>query len=138
MPVTNGRAALGRAVYARNFGMDEAETSRAMTDRVGAEYTDVVFDAAGGPGWQTAALTDRDRSVAIITALVSQNVVDERLSVYLSLARRNGLDQQGLTALMVLLTAYVGQPYASSAMAAVHRSAEPEPSPNPNDNSQEV
>jgi len=40
---------------------------------------------------------------------------------YLSLARRNGVDQQGLIALMVLLTAYVGQPYTSLAMQTVHR-----------------
>lgn len=118
------RAAAGRAIYARNFGLDEAETNRIMTDRVGATYADEVFEVAGGQGWQSPALTDRDRSVAVIATLVSQHVVDERLAVYLSLARRSGLDQQSLTALMVLLTAYVGQPYASAAMAAVHRSAE--------------
>ena len=125
--MTSDRAAMGRAVYARNFELDEAAAHTVMTERVGAQYTHEVFEAAGGLGWQSTALTDRDRSIAIITALVRQHVVDERLSVYLALARRNGLDQQGLTALMVVLTAYVGQPYASSAMAAVHRSADPEP-----------
>lgn len=54
------------------------------------------------------------------------NVTDQRLSTYLSLARRNGLDQDGLTALMVLLTAYVGQPYTSLAMESVQRSADAE------------
>lgn len=142
--MTSERAALGRAVYARNFGVDQAEANAIVTGRVGPQYTDEVFEAAGGQGWQSTALTDRDRSIAIIAALVSQNVVDERLSVYLSLARRNGLDQQGLTALMVLLTAYVGQPYASSAMAVVHRSAGPESEtgspliPTSNSNSQEA
>jgi 4-carboxymuconolactone decarboxylase len=67
-------------------------------------------------------LTDRDRSIAIIAALVCQNVTDERLQTYLSLARRNGVDQQALTALMILLTAYVGQPYTSRAMETVNRS----------------
>lgn len=141
--MTSERAALGRAIYARNFGVDEAEANTIMTGRVGPQYTDEVFEAAGGQGWQSTALTDRDRSVAIIAALVGQNIVDERLSVYLALARRNGLDQQGLTALMVLLTAYVGQPYASSAMAAIHRTADPESETGPtliptfNSNSQE-
>ncbi len=83
-----------------------------------------VFEAAGGLGWQSEALTDRDRSIAVIAALVAQNVTDARLSNYLALARQNGVDQQGLTALMVLLTAYVGQPYASLAMETVHRSAD--------------
>lgn len=114
------RALVGRAIYARNFEVDEAEASRLMSDRVGALYTQEVFEVAGGQGWQSAALTDRDRSIAIIAAMVSQNVVDQRLTTYLSLARRNGLTQQSLSALMVLLTAYVGQPYASAAMAVVH------------------
>jgi 4-carboxymuconolactone decarboxylase len=119
------RIATGRAVYARNLRLDEAEAEKILTGRVGADFTREVFEAAGGLGWQNTALTDRDRSIAVITALVCQNVTDERLLTYLSLARRNGLDQQGLTALMILLTAYVGQPYTSLAMETVHRSADP-------------
>jgi 4-carboxymuconolactone decarboxylase len=119
------RTAMGRAVYARNFGVDEARAEALMIGRVGADFTREVFEAAGGPGWQSAALTDRDRSIAVIAALVSQNVTDERLTTYISVARRNGVDEHGLTALMVLLAAYVGQPYASSAMEAVRRSAQP-------------
>lgn len=118
------RTATGRAIYARNFGVDDAEAEKLLTGRVGADYAREVFEAAGGLGWQSEALTDRDRSIAIIAALVAQNVTDARLSNYLALARRNGVDQQGLTALMVLLTAYVGQPYASLAMETVHRSAD--------------
>ena len=93
-----------------------------LQSRVGADFTEEVFHAAGGLGWHSEALTDRDRSIAVIAALVTQNVTDDRLSVYLALARKNGVDQEGLTALMVLLTAYVGQPFASAAMATVHRS----------------
>lgn len=119
------RATAGRSVYARNIGVDETEAERLMTDRVGADYVREVFEAAGGLGWQSTALTDRDRSIAVIAALVTQDVTDERLSTYLSLARRNGVDESGLTALMVLLTAYVGQPRASLAMAAVHQSSQP-------------
>jgi len=119
------RTATGRPIYARNLGVDDAEAERILTGRVGADFTREVFEAAGGLGWQSTALTDRDRSIAIIAALVCQNVTDERLQNYLSLARRNGVDQQGLTALMVLLTAYVGQPYTSLAMETVQRSADP-------------
>jgi 4-carboxymuconolactone decarboxylase len=117
------RAAAGQATYARNFGVNDAEAEAMLTERVGADFAREVFEAAGGAGWQSTALTDRDRSIAVIAALVSQNITDARLSNYLALARRNGVDQQGLTALMVLLTAYVGQPYASLAMETVHRSA---------------
>ena len=119
------RAAAGRATYARNFGMDVAAAEAAMTERAGPDYVHEVFEVAGGLGWQTTALTDRDRAIGVIAALVGRGVTDERLEVYLSLARRNGVDEEGLTALMVLLTAYIGQPHASMAMGAVRRSAEP-------------
>jgi len=65
-----------------------------------------------------SAISKRPESVAIHT--------DERLTTYLSLARRHGVDDQALTALMILLTAYVGQPYTSLAMEAIHRSSHPE------------
>ena len=117
------RAALGRAVYARNLEVDDAEAEEILTGRAGADFTHEVFDAAGGLGWQSPALTDRDRSIAIIAALVAQDVTDDRLVTYLSLARRNGVGEQGLTALMVLLTAYLGQPFTSVAMGTVRRSA---------------
>ena len=97
-----------------------------MTRRAGATFTREAYEAAGGPGWQSTALTDRDRSIAVIAALVARNVTDDRLSPYLSLARRNGVDLDGLTTLMVLLSAYVGQPYTSLAMEAVQRTADAE------------
>jgi 4-carboxymuconolactone decarboxylase len=102
------RARLGRGVYARNFGVDDARAEQLMTERAGAGYVAEAYEAAGGPGWQGNGLTDRDRSIAVISALVSSNVVDERLDVHLGLARRNGFDDDGLTELMILLTAYIG------------------------------
>jgi 4-carboxymuconolactone decarboxylase len=54
---------------------------------------------------------------------VSQNVTDERLTTYLAVARRNGVDERGLTAVMVLLTAYIGQPFTSLATQTVKRTA---------------
>ena len=117
------RIAAGRAVYARNFGVTEAEAKRILTSHVGTDFTQEAFSAAGGLGWQSESLTDRDRSIAVVAALVAQNVTDERLITYLTLARRNGVDERGLATLMVLLTAYIGQPYTSVAMEAVRRSA---------------
>ncbi|MFG6401205.1 carboxymuconolactone decarboxylase family protein [Microbacterium sp. P04] len=121
--VRTPRAERGRTVYARNFDVDEETAERLMTERAGADYTAEAYEAAGGPGWHGDALTDRDRSIAVISALVASDVSDSRLDVYLGLARRNGLDDDGLTQLMVLLTAYIGQPYPSAAMQAVRRSA---------------
>jgi 4-carboxymuconolactone decarboxylase len=113
------RIAAGRAVYARNIGVtaDEAETM--LSGRAGAQYAREAFLAAGGPGWHGADLTDRDRSVAVIAALVSQHVTDQRLITYLNNARAADVTEQGLADLMVLLTAYLGQPAPSLAMATV-------------------
>ena len=119
------RARLGRAVYARNFGVDEATAERIMVERAGATYTAEAYEAAGGPGWHGGALTDRDRSIAVISAFVASNIIDDRLAVYLRLARSTGLDDDGLSQLMVLLTAYVGQPGPSAAMALVRRADDP-------------
>jgi 4-carboxymuconolactone decarboxylase len=118
------RARAGRAVYARNFGADEAAAERLMVERAGATYVAESFEAAGGPGWQGSALNDRDRSIAVISALVAQDVTDDRLAVYLRVARRNGLTEEGLAELMILLTAYLGQPYTSAAMGTVRRTAD--------------
>ena len=121
---TSSRVTAGREVYARNFDLPPAEAQRIMTELVGTQFTQEAFEAAGGPGWQGQNLTDRDRSIAVITALVAQNVIDQRLTTYLSLARRTGLNEEALTELLVLLTAYLGQPYTSLAMEAVRRSAD--------------
>jgi 4-carboxymuconolactone decarboxylase len=110
-------------VYARNFGVDEATAERLMVERAGADYVAEAFEAAGGPGWHGGSLTDRDRAIAVVAALVATGVVDDRLGVYLDVARRNGLDDAAVAELMILLTAYVGQPFPSAAMALVRRTA---------------
>ena len=117
------RIAAGRAVYSRNLGLSEVEAEALMSERAGAQFTTEAFLAAGGPGWSSTALSDRDRSIAVIAALVSQHVTDDRLTTYLGSARRHGLDEEGLAALMVLLAAYLGQPATSLAMQAVRRTA---------------
>jgi 4-carboxymuconolactone decarboxylase len=113
------RIAAGRAVYARNLGVPEDEAESMLAARAGAQYAREAFLAAGGPGWSGTELTGRDRSVAVIAALVGQHVVDARLTTYLNAARAAGVTEEGLAELMVLLTSYLGQPAASVAMAAV-------------------
>lgn len=125
------RIAAGRAVYARNIGVGEAEAEELMVRRAGRAYTEEAFNAAGGIGWATGELTDRDRAIAVIAALVGQHVTDDRLVTYLTLARSNGVTEDGLTALMILLTAYIGQPAASAAMATVRGTAPAGEQPSP-------
>ena len=115
------RALAGREVYGRIFQTDATDAERTMTAYAGEAFTQQSFEIAGGPGWTSPALTDRDRSMAILGALAAQNVTGRVQANYVSMARRNGVSQEGLEALMMLLQQYVGQPYATLAMEEIRR-----------------
>ena len=117
------RRARGVAAYARIFGVPEDQLATAFASRVGPVFAEEQLQAAGGAAWADPALSGRDRSVAIVTALVAQGVTGDRLVAHLDLARRNGLDDDALTALMVLLASYLGYAHASLAMEIIHARA---------------
>lgn len=118
-PQEEGRIERGRATYARLFGVDGGTAASTLTQRAGSQYAAEAMLAAGGPGWHGPDLSDRERSVAVIAALVAQHVTDQRLETYLGFARRSGITEEGLADLMVLLTNYLGQPAPSVAMSVV-------------------
>jgi 4-carboxymuconolactone decarboxylase len=119
------RHARGVAAYARIFRVPEDQVAAAFTSRVGPVFAEEQLQAAGGAAWADPALSGRDRSIAIITALVAQGVTDDRLGAHLDLARQNGLDDGALTALMVILANYLGYAHASLAMEIIHARAAP-------------
>jgi 4-carboxymuconolactone decarboxylase len=119
---TTDRIVKGRAVYARNFGVTEAKAEALMTERAGREFTGSIQRRRR----QRLAEHSPDRprpQHRRHRRTRKSNVTDERLTTYLAVARRNGVDERGLTALMVLLTAYIGQPFTSLAMETVQRTA---------------
>jgi 4-carboxymuconolactone decarboxylase len=113
----------GIEAYARIFDVPEEEVPAAMAARVGPVFAGEAFLAAGGPAWFHPALTDRERSMVIIAALAAGGVAGERLDSHVRLAQRNGLGYEALTAMMTLVTNYIGQAYGSQAMEAVERVA---------------
>jgi 4-carboxymuconolactone decarboxylase len=117
----------GIEAYARIFDVPKKDVPAAMAGRVGPVYAEEVFLAAGGPAWFHPALTDRERSLVIVAVLATQGVTGERLDSHVRLARRSGLDYEALTAMMTLVTSYIGQAYGSQAMEAVQRVAGPGP-----------
>lgn len=108
-------------VYAESFGVAEAELMEAFTHRVGSVYAEEVILAAGGPAWADPALLDRDRSIAILTALICQGVLGERLDAHLERAVKSGIDQHALEVLMVLLSLYAGQARTSVAAEDIQK-----------------
>jgi 4-carboxymuconolactone decarboxylase len=121
--VPDVRRARGVAAYARIFGVPEDQLAAAFASRVGPVFAEEQLQAAGGAAWADPALSGRDRSIAIITALVAQGVTGDRLGAHLDLARQNGLEDDALTALMVLLASYLGYAHASLAMEIIHARA---------------
>jgi 4-carboxymuconolactone decarboxylase len=114
------RRARGVAAYARIFDVPDDQVPAAMASRVGPVFAEEAFQFAGGAAWADPALSGRDRSLAIVTALVAQGVSGARLGAHLDLARKNGLDGDALTALMVLLAGYLGYAHASLGMETIH------------------
>jgi 4-carboxymuconolactone decarboxylase len=119
------RRARGIEAYARIFDVPEEDVPAAMAGRVGPVFAEEAFMSAGGPAWSHPALTDRERSIVIITALAAQGVAGDRLDSHIRLAQRNGLGYEALTAMMTLTTNYIGYACGSQAMEAVQRVAGP-------------
>jgi 4-carboxymuconolactone decarboxylase len=113
----------GVEAYAPHLRPAREAVPAAMAGRVGQVFAEEAFLAAGGPAWFHPALTDRERSMLIIAALAAQGVAGERLDSHVRLARRCGLDYEALTAMMTLVTNYIGQARGSQAMEAVQRVA---------------
>lgn len=122
-PATGNRRQRGMAVYAKIFAVREQEVPAALAERVGPVFAEEALQAAGGAAWCHPGLSNRERSVAIITALTAQGVSGDRLSSHLHLGRQHGLDEDALTALMTLLASYLGYARASFAMEAVQASS---------------
>lgn len=102
--------------------MPEQEVPGTFAARIGPVFTEEALQAAGGAAWSSPALTERDRSIAVITALAAQGVAGDRLATHLRLGLQHGLDEDALTALMALLAIYIGYAKASLAMETIHTS----------------
>ncbi len=64
----------GVSAYAKIFAVPEQEVPAALVARVGPVFAEEALQAAGGAGWSSPALTGRERSITIITALAAQGV----------------------------------------------------------------
>jgi 4-carboxymuconolactone decarboxylase len=119
---SRSRRERGISAYAKILAVPEQQVPVTLAARVGAVFAEEALQAAGGPAWSHPALTGRERSIAVITALAAQGVSGDRLSTHLRLGRQHGLDEDALSALMTLLAGYIGYPRASLAMETIHGS----------------
>ena len=115
----DARRSKGIAAYARQFVVPEEDVPEVLAGMIGPTLSEEALQAAGGAAWWHPALSARDRSVAVISALVSQGGVEARLRSHVRLALREGLTEDALVALIALLAVYVGFPRASVAIELI-------------------
>ena len=108
----------GVAAYASQLGVRPAVVVAWFTQRMGERFGRVAINAAAG-AWVDDCLSLRDRSLAVVAALVAQGAVDDRLRGHVRWAVEHGSSREELEALVTLLAVYVGFPRASVAMEIV-------------------
>ena len=102
----------GLDAYASQFGMSRDDVAQWFTDTYGERFGTEAINAAGG-AWTDEGLSLRDRSLVVVTALIAQGGVEERLRGHVRWAVEHGLTRVELEALGALLAVYVGYPRAS-------------------------
>ena len=114
------RVARGRAAYASQFRLPEAEAVEELKRIVGERMAAEAINAAGG-AWVDDSLSLRDRSLVVLAALITQGSVDARLRVHIRWALDHRVTPGELEALAALLAVYVGYPRASVAMETIRQ-----------------
>jgi alkylhydroperoxidase/carboxymuconolactone decarboxylase family protein YurZ len=112
------RVSRGRAAYASQFRLPEGEAVEELMRLVGERMANEAINAAGG-AWVEDCLSLRDRSLVVLTALVTQGGVEERLRTHVRWALDHGVTPEELEAMGALLAVYVGYPRASTAMEVI-------------------
>ena len=112
------RTARGRAAYASQFRLPEAEALAQLEGIVGERMAAEAVQAAGG-AWVDDDLSLRDRSLIVVAALIAQGCVADRLRGHVRWALDHGVTPSQLEALASLLAVYVGYPRASVGMEAI-------------------
>jgi 4-carboxymuconolactone decarboxylase len=108
----------GLEAYASQFGIRPDEVEGWFAERMGERFGTEAINAAGG-AWVDDCLSLRDRSLAVVAALVAQGGVDDRLRGHVRWAVEHGATREELEALVTLLAVYVGFPRASVALEIV-------------------
>lgn len=116
--IHHSREERGADAYAEQLGVTREEATNWFRETFGERFATEAMIAAAG-AWVDDCLSPRDRSLAVITALVTQGGVDSRLRTHVRWAIERGCSREELEALVTLLAVYVGYPRASVAMEVV-------------------
>jgi 4-carboxymuconolactone decarboxylase len=104
-----------KRVYGSQFDIPADEVPRVLTELFGGRMAEEALHSMGGSAWDNA-LSWKERSLAVIAALIAQGGVEDRLRTHIHWAVRNGATREELDALVSMLTVYVGYPRATAGM----------------------
>jgi 4-carboxymuconolactone decarboxylase len=108
----------GLDAYASQFHIGRDQVEPWFRERFGNRFGEEAINAAGG-AWPDDCLSLRDRSLIVVTALIAQGGLDERLRGHIRWAVDHGATRDELEALVTLLAVYVGYPRAAAGMEVV-------------------
>ena len=108
----------GLRAYASQFGIPESEVEAWFAERHGKRFGEEAINAAGG-AWNDDELGLRERSIAVVAALIALGGVEDRLRGHVRWAVEHGVTPEELEAIVSLLAVYVGFARASVATEVV-------------------
>ncbi|MEU2426726.1 3-oxoadipate enol-lactonase [Streptomyces sp. NPDC007851] len=116
----DGGARRGMAVRREVLGDAHVDRAQARQTPFTARFQDFITRYAWGEIWTDPTLSRRERSMITLTALVAHGHYEE-LAMHVRAARRNGLSQEEIGAVLLQTAVYCGVPAANSAFAAAQR-----------------
>ncbi|MBZ4488343.1 4-carboxymuconolactone decarboxylase [Microbacterium sp. cx-55] len=108
------RHAQGMAVRRDVLGDAHVDRAVAGTVPLTADFQDLITRYAWGDIWSRPGLARRERSVAVLTALIALGHHEE-LAMHLRAAIRNGLTQDEIVEVILQSAIYCGVPAANTA-----------------------
>jgi 3-oxoadipate enol-lactonase/4-carboxymuconolactone decarboxylase len=113
-------AAAGMAVRRQVLGDAHVDRAVAGTTDLTRDFQDFITRYAWGEIWTRPGLARRDRSIAVLTALVAGRHFEE-LEFHLRAALTNGLTRDEIVEVLLQSAVYVGVPAANTAFGVANR-----------------
>ena len=118
--LTRDPAPAGMTVRRQVLGDAHVDRAQAGITDLTADFQDFISRYAWGEIWTRPGLARRDRSIAVLTALVAGRHFDE-LEFHLRAALRNGLTREEIVEVLLQSAVYVGVPAANTAFGVARR-----------------
>lgn len=85
-----------------------------------ADFARLVVGYSYGAVWGRPGLSDRDRSLATIAALIAAESIGDELRSHMALGLKNGLTADEIYEIVIHMTVYAGIPVAIRALELAH------------------